>query len=158
MATLWSQRSTGSLVSIDAVMYNLSITIFATDHDSATNHRNHGGGFQQKQNLFIYFRKKYEIIKTSAAPTHIQNVFKTSPNNIIPETFIICLVMVLHTIVIWYFLECLLGDDNNRRSCYQESKNNFQLQIISLHLWVSFIWYIFGDFHLLHRLWTSFRL
>ena len=91
-----SQRSTGSLVSIDFATYDLSIRIFATDHDSVTN----GGGSQQKQSLFIYFRKKYEIIKTSAAPTHIQNVFKTSPNNIIPETFIICLVMVLHTIVI----------------------------------------------------------
>ena len=121
-----SQRSTGSLVSIDFATYDLSIRIFATDHDSVTN----GGGSQQKQSLFIYFRKKYEIIKTSAAPTHIQNVFKTSPNNIIPETFIICLVMVLHTIVIWYFLECLLGDDISRISCYQqfkktESKNNF---------------------------------
>ena len=121
-----SQRSTGSLVSIDFATYDLSIRMFATDHDSVTN----GGGSQQKQSLFIYFRKKYEIIKTSAAPTHIQNVFKTSPNNIIPETFIICLVMVLHTIVIWYFLECLLGDDISRISCYQqfkktESKNNF---------------------------------
>ena len=36
-----SQRSTGSLVSIDFAAYDLSIRIFATDHDSVTMEEDH---------------------------------------------------------------------------------------------------------------------